>query len=211
MGAFSCRVIDTRIWLITNQHWLFRTSFTCRTVVFLTIHFPLKFKGILQAYHVPPYEHVNLAACYRLGGIIDCEKANPRLSPSSTLRGNSRFPCSSHHNLSTQVQMSSAYSLPRAYPGFGSQEDCPLALLIPHLHVSLLCPIRSLFRIVGSSSSIDGGIMSYHSSYWRLRVARGLGSNGTAKSLKTFPLILMALTHHALLHRALQMNNAQAY
>ena len=39
----------------------------------------------------------------------------------------------------------------------------------------------------------------------------GLGSNGTAKSLKTFPLFLMALTHHALLHRALQMNNAQAY
>jgi len=45
VGAFSCRVIDTRIWLITNQHWLYRTSFTHRTVVFLTIHFPFKTQG----------------------------------------------------------------------------------------------------------------------------------------------------------------------
>jgi hypothetical protein len=39
----------------------------------------------------------------------------------------------------------------------------------------------------------------------------GLGSNGTAKSLKAFTLFLKALTRHVLLHLALQMNNAQAY
>ena len=82
--------------------------------------------------------------------------------------------------------MPSAYSLPCAYPSLGSQEDRPLTLLIPHLRVLLRCPIRSLFRTVGSPGSMGGGIMSYHSSYWRLRVARGLGSNGTAKSLKEF-------------------------
>ena len=54
--------------------------------------------------------------------------------------------------------MSSAYSLPCAYPSFGSQEDRPLAFLIPHLRVLQRCPIRSLFRIVGSSGSMDGGI-----------------------------------------------------
>ncbi|WP_237713251.1 hypothetical protein, partial [Candidatus Regiella insecticola] len=54
--------------------------------------------------------------------------------------------------------MSSAYSLPCAYPDHGFQEDYSLAFKIPHLRVSLLCPIRSLFRIVGSSSSMDGGI-----------------------------------------------------
>ena len=151
----------------------------------LATHLPLKSK---ELYRLTTFRHssnVNLAACYRLGGIVDCEKASPRLSPSSTVHGNSRFPCISHHNLPTQVQMPSAYSLPRAYPGFGSQEDYPLTLLIPHLRVSLLCPTRSLFRIVGSSSSMDGGIMSYHSSSWRLRVAPPLGSNGTANSLKT--------------------------
>ena len=129
---------------------------------------------------------MNLAACYRPGGIIDCEKASPRLSPSSdytvtagyrvfpitTFRR--RFRCLRHIHYLALTQI------------FGSQEDRPLAFLIPHLRALQRCPIRSLFRIVGSSGSMDGGIMSYHSSYWQPRVARGLGSNGTAKSLKEF-------------------------
>ena len=38
-------------------------------------------KGALQAYHVPPFEHVDLAACYRPEGIIDDEEVNPQLPP----------------------------------------------------------------------------------------------------------------------------------
>lgn len=62
-------------------------------------------------------------------------------------------------DLSAQVQISSAYSLPRAHPDCGFQEDCSLAFRIPHVGALLLCPIRSLFRIVGSSSSMDGGVL----------------------------------------------------
>ena len=70
--------------------------------------------------------------------------------------------------------MSSAYPLPATNPGYGSQEDPPLALWFPHFRASLLCPTRSLFRVVGSSSRMDGGITSCRAPQlsWRLRVAR---------------------------------------
>ena len=67
------------------------------------------------------------------------------------------------------------------YPEYGFQEDPPLTHWFPHLHALLLCPIRSLFRIVGSSSRMNGGIISYGVPQlsWRLRVARGLGKQIT--------------------------------
>jgi len=72
--------------------------------------------------------------------------------------------------------MSSAYLLPGAYPDYGFQEDPLLTHKFPHLHALLLCPTRSLFRAVGSSSRMDGGIISYGvpQLFWRLRVARGI-------------------------------------
>ena len=78
-------------------------------------------------------------------------------------------------DLSTRVQMSSAYPLPVAYPDYGFQEGPLLTLWFPHFRVLLLCPTRSLFRVVGSSSRMDGGIISYGVPQlsWRLRVARG--------------------------------------
>src|SRR4029077_2381892 len=60
----------------------------------------------------------------------------------------------------TQVQLVSTYSLPRAYPDNGSQETPPLACLNPHFHALLLCLVRSLFRTIGSSSRMDGGILT---------------------------------------------------
>jgi len=101
---------------------------------------------------------MDLAACYRPESFIGCEEVNPRLLPlSSRCQPLAVIP---HYDLSTQVQMSSAYPLPSAYPDCGSQEDLPLAFSIPHFRVSLRCPIRSLFRIVGSSSRIDGDIVT---------------------------------------------------
>ena len=61
-------------------------------------------------------------------------------------------------SFNTQVQISSAYSLPHAYPGYGYQEGFKLAFSSPHFHASLLCQIRSLFRIIGSLGSTSGGI-----------------------------------------------------
>ena len=57
-----------------------------------------------------------------------------------------------------QIQIPSAYLLPRAHLDRDFQENPLLAFWISHVCVLLLCPIRSLFRIVGSFSRMDGGI-----------------------------------------------------
>lgn len=117
-------------------------------------------KGALQAYHVPPFERVDLAACYRSEGISDDEEVNPLASSQPSISRHQPFPVIANYDLSTQIQMSSAYPLPGTYPDYGFQEDPLLARRFPHFHALLLCPTRSLFRVVGSSSRMDGGIMS---------------------------------------------------
>jgi hypothetical protein len=118
-------------------------------------------KGAFQAYHVPPFEHMDLAARYGPEDIwVTAKKLTPWLLPYLLYYGFSHLTGVDKSRSSTRVQMSSAYPLPGAYPDYGFQEDPPLAHRFPHLHALLLCPIRSLFRIVGSSSRMDGGIIS---------------------------------------------------
>jgi len=64
-----------------------------------------------------------------------------------------------YDGLLLQVQMPSAYQLPQAYPVFCYQENRRFTPLIPHPRVrGLLFLSASLFKIVGSSSSMDGGV-----------------------------------------------------
>ena len=44
-------------------------------------------RGTIKAYHVPPFEHVDLAACFRSRGFSDDEKFYPQASPSSISYG----------------------------------------------------------------------------------------------------------------------------
>jgi hypothetical protein len=113
----------------------------------------------VQGSHVSLEERVNLAAGYRPRVTVDCEETNPLVYSVPHLHGNNRLPCSVNYGLSAPVQMSSAYSLPNAYPDYGFQEGRPLTPSSPHFRALLLCPIRSLFRIVGSLGSTSGGII----------------------------------------------------
>ncbi len=92
--------------------------------------------------------------------MVTAKKLTPWLLPYLPYYGFSHLTAVDKLRSSTRVQMSSAYPLPNTYPDYGFQEDPPLAHWFPHLHALLLCPIRSLFRIVGSSSRMDGGIIS---------------------------------------------------
>ena len=72
--------------------------------------------------------------------------------------------------------MPSTYLLPSTYPAYGYQEDPLLALWFPHLRALRLCPPRSLFRGVGSSSRMEGdstSLLSITALNKRLRVAPG--------------------------------------
>ncbi len=116
--------------------------------------------GIQLAYHVPPFKFVDLAACSRPGSCGDRETANPlavyplpipRIQPLSVVLHltifRHRFRCLQHIN----SQRSSGLWLPE---GESSHDSSPT----PY-GVSLLCPPRSLFRGVGSSSDIDGYLL----------------------------------------------------
>lgn len=124
---------------------------------------------------------MNLAACYGPKDISDDEEVNPLLLPYLHLIRCQPFSRICKLQSSAQVQMSSAYPLPVAYPDYGYQEGPLLTLWFPHFRALLLCPTRSLFRVVGSSSRMDGGIISYGVPQlsWRLRVARGSLQEGT--------------------------------
>ncbi len=59
----------------------------------------------------------------------------------------------------TQIQISSPYQLPGAYPAHGCQEGCPLTIIAPGQNGPLLhCQDRSLFRSLGSSDDTDAPI-----------------------------------------------------
>lgn len=57
-----------------------------------------------------------------------------------------------------QVQISSAYQLPVTYLACMATRRIIHLRFLSRISTSLLFPISSLFMIVGSSSSIDGGI-----------------------------------------------------
>lgn len=65
----------------------YKSAFAFLDILFLqSIHAPydaLTFiaKGALQSCHVPPIEHIDLAACCRPEGIVDDEEFAPRIPP----------------------------------------------------------------------------------------------------------------------------------
>ena len=166
VGPLSCRALHSYL-----THY--RSAFAYSNLLYLQ-SYRLSYdapsfvtKGALQAYHVPPFERVDLAACYKPKGIVDGEKVIPRASSIPfilrcqpfTVIGLSR----SFNTGSDVFGISTTYYLPRVWLPGGSSAHA----LAPALCASLLCPTRSLFRVVGSSSRMDGGItpVEYHSSY----------------------------------------------
>lgn len=98
----------------------------------------------------------NLAACYRPGRVVSCEMKTPihfflpfqRIQPFSSVV---------HYGLYAGSVTFGIFATSRL-PSSGYQGDLLLTLWIPHFRALLLCPIRSLFRMVCSPSSMGGFI-----------------------------------------------------
>lgn len=138
---------------------------------------------------------MNLAVCYRSGGVVGCEEANPRLSSYlrftviATSRG---YPSRSFITDSDVFGMFTTLRLPRVWlPGGSSARALdPTLLCFAALSDPLFIQDRRFIQPHG------WWYREYHSSYWRPRVARGLGRNGTENRVKTYPPV--SQSHRAL-------------
>ncbi len=162
MGSLSCRVINPRNRIITTRHWLLPTSYSS---IANSLSYDRACQRIGRCRGFPRSTRrsiVGLGACFRPGSFWGRENVpNNRFPTSITYLVQACQPslaCCDLRSL-TQIQISSPYQLPSAYPAHGCQEGCPLTIIAPGQNGPLLhCQDRSLFRSLGSSDDTDGPI-----------------------------------------------------
>lgn len=88
---------------------------------FLTICLPDVYLELMRLTTFRHRSIANLAACYRPRRVVSCERCKPPSLSFSQIRGFSHLPLLSI-TVFTQVQLPSAYSLPRAYPVLATRE-----------------------------------------------------------------------------------------